>query len=807
MSKQAVKISRRKMLSALGMAGVAGVAGVSLRAAESHGQSVTSLVYGNPGGGEPNPGHVVTLTLEQLRSRTNVSPELVYLVRYNGHEGIFVCDPADTVSVDNTATVIVTASGMRLKRLYEGALNAAWFGAEGNGTTDDTAAIRSALFTIRDNGGGKLVIPQGTYIISGTLNVYSNTILEGDGEATVLLAKVGQEGFSFMLLGYTGLFTCKHAQIRNLVLDGNIQNRPDIRRGNGCLFLGNEAQYNLVENVTIRNFGNNDRSGNFYTIEATEQDTGDCHSNVIRKCRFDDPSRMSGFAVRYFTNYTNVNLADHQFTKFVRNNLVEDCVFEGFTFNVIELAGPATLYNTIRQCTIHDTNAVTCIESDKGGSYNRFENNDIMKMSGPLEGVKVDSETPQTIAMRAQGVIYTGMNHAGVQVTIERYARGNLFIGNKIRNVPKGKSSSGGLLLSRAIDTTAVGNDFQSIVSENLTDIHSCIMLDAYVERATITGGTISDCNAGIITTAGTNYLYKDITISNLSSKTKGTFYRSYTGGNKKGFTLIGNQVEIETTNVSAIDLTEEDMLITGNRLSGAGGWGFGVMVRPNSKPTIAGNRISGFTSTVRPLPGSAFSRSVVADNTALNLTGSPVDPIQTTKSAMPTTGSWVRNDIVYNQNPVLLGTAPDEYFVSCWVRLTTGAEHTDGTDWAEQRVYVQTLPNSESRGQVLPVKQITGSAYTASLNDYQMEVDATAGPSVIQLPKASEHPGRTFLIIKASPGRNKVTVEAVENDTVGGTRSMKLQSRNESVTLTSNGVNRWHVQSRYSPDDDEDDD
>lgn len=805
MSEQNTRISRRKVLAALGMAGVAGVAGVSLTAAESHGQTVTSLVYGNPGEGALNPDHVVTLTLEDLRSRTSIPPDLVYLVRYNGQEGIFLCDPTDTVTPDNTATTIVTASGMRLKRLVEGSLNAAWFGAEGNGTTDDTAAIQNALQTIRDNGGGKLVIPKGTYIISRTLNVYSNTILEGDGESTVLLAKAGQEGFSFMLLGYTGLFTCKHAQIRNMVLDGNIQNRPDIRRGNGCLFLGNEAQYNLVENVTIRNFGNNDRSGNFYTIEATEQDTGDCHSNVIRKCRFDDPSRMSGFAVRYFTNFTNVNLTDHQFTKFVRNNLVEDCVFEGFTFNVIELAGPATIYNTIRQCTIHDTNAVTCIESDKGGSYNRFENNDIMRMSGPLDGVKVDSETPQTIAMRAQGVIYTGVNHAGVQVTIERYARGNLFIGNKIRNVPKGKSSSGGLLLSRAIDTTAVGNDFQSIVSENLADIHSCIMLDAYVERATITGGTISNCNAGIITTAGTNYLYKDITISNLSSKTKGTFYRSYTGGNKKGFTLIGNQVEIETANVSAIDLTEEEMIIAGNRLSGAGGWGYGVMVRPNSKPTIAGNRISGFTSTVRPLPDSAYPRSVVTDNTSLNMTGTPVDPIQTTKSAMPTMGSWILNDIVYNQNPVLLGTAPDEYFISCWVRLTTGSEHTAGIDWSEQRVYVQTMPNSSARGQVLPVRQITGSAYTASINDYQIEVDATAGPSVITLPKASDQPGQTYLIIKANSGRNRVTIQAHLDDTVAGSRSIKLDSRNESLVLSSNGVNRWNVQSHYSPEDDDD--
>tara|TARA_R110001632_G_C11336588_1_gene417017 strand:- start:50 stop:2245 length:2196 start_codon:yes stop_codon:yes gene_type:complete len=56
------------------------------------------------------------------------------------------------------------------------------FGAKGDGTTDDSAAIQAAL-----DLQGQVYIPSGTYLINTTLRIKSNTKLYGDGiEATIL---------------------------------------------------------------------------------------------------------------------------------------------------------------------------------------------------------------------------------------------------------------------------------------------------------------------------------------------------------------------------------------------------------------------------------------------------------------------------------------------------------------------------------------------------------------------------------------------------------------------------------------------
>ena len=67
------------------------------------------------------------------------------------------------------------------------------FGAVGDGTTDDTDAIQTALNYCKD-----VYIPSGTYVFSKTLYVKSGTTLHGDGGASVL-----QLADSFTLTPYT----------------------------------------------------------------------------------------------------------------------------------------------------------------------------------------------------------------------------------------------------------------------------------------------------------------------------------------------------------------------------------------------------------------------------------------------------------------------------------------------------------------------------------------------------------------------------------------------------------------------------
>src|ERR1044071_1301002 len=52
------------------------------------------------------------------------------------------------------------------------------YSATGDGTTDDTTAIQSAL-TALSTTGGHVHFPKGTYVISASLNVYSKTLITG----------------------------------------------------------------------------------------------------------------------------------------------------------------------------------------------------------------------------------------------------------------------------------------------------------------------------------------------------------------------------------------------------------------------------------------------------------------------------------------------------------------------------------------------------------------------------------------------------------------------------------------------------
>lgn len=66
--------------------------------------------------------------------------------------------------------------------------NAKDYGAKGDGTTDDTAALQSALNAV--SNGGTLFIPDGSYKISASLNVnYPNITILGDANTNIIMSE------------------------------------------------------------------------------------------------------------------------------------------------------------------------------------------------------------------------------------------------------------------------------------------------------------------------------------------------------------------------------------------------------------------------------------------------------------------------------------------------------------------------------------------------------------------------------------------------------------------------------------------
>lgn len=134
------------------------------------------------------------------------------------------------------------------------------YGATPNDPSDDTQAIRKALEACAAAGGGTIFVPAGTYVVSRQksespiLELPSNTILCGEGPASVLKfdPRVNQSNF-WRMLGAAGK-DCRNVTVRDLHLDGS-NTHPKYVKGetpehNHGIFLYQEG--GVIENVTLQ---------------------------------------------------------------------------------------------------------------------------------------------------------------------------------------------------------------------------------------------------------------------------------------------------------------------------------------------------------------------------------------------------------------------------------------------------------------------------------------------------------------------------------------------------------------------------
>lgn len=181
-------ISRRGVLAALGMAGVAlaaqGLSG-TMDIANGSGESAASSLDQNKLRRLMSTGVCITATIAELRSLEDPDGMLLYYVKDLRQEGMFYYDPGDTSSPDNTGLVLVSTNGCRFKRIYDNYINVQWFGAKGDGATDDWAAIQNAIYA---TSGKTLFFPRGGYLLSQSLAIQNGTCLVGEGDLNAIAA-------------------------------------------------------------------------------------------------------------------------------------------------------------------------------------------------------------------------------------------------------------------------------------------------------------------------------------------------------------------------------------------------------------------------------------------------------------------------------------------------------------------------------------------------------------------------------------------------------------------------------------------
>ena len=175
------------------------------------------------------------------------------------------------------------------------------FGAKGDGVTDDTAAIQSAIDAAAAAGGGQVYVPPGTFIVSGgeepsdgCLMLKSNVHMYGDGMG-VSNIKVA-DGSDTKI---TGIVRSAYGEethdfgLSNLTLDGNRDNTTGKIDGWFNGFIPGKEGYD--SNVTLDGVEIKDCSG--YGFDPHEQTV-----NMVIKNSVSHGNGLDGFVADYLTD-------------------------------------------------------------------------------------------------------------------------------------------------------------------------------------------------------------------------------------------------------------------------------------------------------------------------------------------------------------------------------------------------------------------------------------------------------------------------------------------------------------------------
>lgn len=207
--------------------------------------------------GLPTDGAVSTIAaLKALTITSTTTNTAVYVNGYyasgDGGGGWFYFNSASSAT-DNGGTIIqpTSGSGRWLRIINDGILNVRYFGAVGDGATDDTTAIQAAL-TLATTLGQTVYLPASTYVHTG-LTIYSNTTLLGDGVSSVLYTKNSSNADALTTYNANALFGTNSqggvagVHLSNFVIEGNKSNQSS---GRGLVAYWYNSR---MEQIIIRN--------------------------------------------------------------------------------------------------------------------------------------------------------------------------------------------------------------------------------------------------------------------------------------------------------------------------------------------------------------------------------------------------------------------------------------------------------------------------------------------------------------------------------------------------------------------------
>lgn len=174
--------------------------------------------------------NAITLdAIEDLATYTGTGLVIVKDINRGGNfvsKTVIEIDPnTGSLYVANSGTVFTKFGGGFWARQYSGAVNVKWFGAKGDGVTDDTVAIQNALLLSKDIECNNL----DTYVISDTLVIDRQITFNGRNSTFKSLIANGKPLFEIHTTSNTPNDEKKFGQVcnidfGNIIIDGNNKN-------------------------------------------------------------------------------------------------------------------------------------------------------------------------------------------------------------------------------------------------------------------------------------------------------------------------------------------------------------------------------------------------------------------------------------------------------------------------------------------------------------------------------------------------------------------------------------------------------
>lgn len=121
-------------------------------------------------------------TLAKLRTYSGNAEQVTVTDSVRG--GDFYLDATDNTSQDNDGTIIIGQKGGRWKRVFAGSTFVSWFGAKGDGRSDDTQAFKLAMLyakQVKTDAGRSYVVGELDIPINTQLDLTNSILLRKEG--------------------------------------------------------------------------------------------------------------------------------------------------------------------------------------------------------------------------------------------------------------------------------------------------------------------------------------------------------------------------------------------------------------------------------------------------------------------------------------------------------------------------------------------------------------------------------------------------------------------------------------------------